>query len=236
MKFELDARIVELDQLLLEEKTKHNTMGNSLQESSKLMEIHEAKNQAEAEIKVLQVKLESLESENTALKYKLQSLSKEMDSIIDERDLCKKSVEAANKQHSETVKKNAKLEAECQRLRGLVRKRLPGPASLAQMKLEVETAGKEAVEVKFRKSLGRGATSLISSTEFSNDSHWEHAQKEIEYLTERLLAMEEKSKMLKDTLLKRDNELKASRVMCARIAQLPNFPAIQYLPPAGRDR
>ena len=100
MKFELDARIVELDQLLLEEKTKHNTMGNSLQESSKLMEIHEAKNQAEAEIKVLQVKLESLESENTALKYKLQSLSKEMDSIIDERDLCKKSAEAANKQHS----------------------------------------------------------------------------------------------------------------------------------------
>lgn len=218
MKFELDARIVELEQLLLEEKVKHNTMGNSLQESSKLMEIHDAKNQAEAEIKVLQVKLESLESENTALKYKIQSLSKEMDSIIDERDLCKKSAEVATKQHSETVKKTAKLEAECQRLRGLVRKRLPGPASLAQMKLEVETAGKEAGEVKFRKSLGRSATSPISSMEFSNDSHREHTQKEIEYLTERLLAMEEKSKMLKDTLLKRDSELKASRVMCARTA------------------
>lgn len=217
-KFELDARIVELEQLLLEEKAKHNTMADSQQESSKLTEMHEAKNQAEAETKVLQVKVESLVSENAALKYKLHALNKEMDTIIEERDLCKKSAEAANKQHSETVKKTAKLEAECQRLRGLVRKRLPGPAALAQMKLEVETTGKEAGEVKFRKSFSRGATSPISSTEFSNDNHREHAQKETEYLTERLSAMEEKNKMLKDTLSKRDSELKASRVMCARTA------------------
>lgn len=217
-KFELDARIVELEQLLLEEKAKHNTMADSRQESLKLTEMHEAKNQAEAETTVLQVKLESLESENAALKYKLHALNKEMDTIIDERDLCKKSAEAATKQHSETVKKTAKLEAECQRLRGLVRKRLPGPAALAQMKLEVETTGKEAGEVKFRKSFGRGATSPISSTEISHDNHREHTQKEIDYLTKCLSAMEEKNKMLKDTLLKRDSELKASRVMCARTA------------------
>ncbi|KAG6419694.1 hypothetical protein SASPL_116203 [Salvia splendens] len=49
------------------------------------------------------------------------------------------SADVANKQHLDGVKKIAKLEAECQRLRGLVRKKLPGPATLAQMKLEVVT-------------------------------------------------------------------------------------------------
>ncbi|CAH8263369.1 unnamed protein product [Arabidopsis lyrata] len=38
-------------------------------------------------------------------------------------------------QHLEGVKKIAKLEAECQSLRGLLRKKLPGPAAMAQMKL-----------------------------------------------------------------------------------------------------
>ncbi|MCE3214953.1 hypothetical protein HAX54_000364 [Datura stramonium] len=89
--------------------------------------------------------------------------------------------EVANKQHLEGVKKIAKLEAECQRLRGLVRKKLPGPAALAQMKLE-----------KFHK--------------------------ENEQLTERLLAMEEETKMLKEALAHRNSELQASRSICAKTA------------------
>ncbi|PHT96275.1 hypothetical protein BC332_34799 [Capsicum chinense] len=54
-----------------------------------------------------------------------------------------RSAEVANKQHLEGVKKVAKLEAECRRLRGLVRKKLPGPTALAQMKLEVESLGRD---------------------------------------------------------------------------------------------
>lgn len=45
MKFELDAKIIELEQILFEEKIEHNRMDKSLQESSKLMELHEANNQ-----------------------------------------------------------------------------------------------------------------------------------------------------------------------------------------------
>lgn len=52
----------------------------------------------------------------------------------------------------------------------------------AKMKLEVETIGKEVGEVKFRESFGWGATSPISSTKLSNDSHGEYAHKEIQYL------------------------------------------------------
>ncbi|GJS76686.1 filament-like plant protein 4 [Tanacetum coccineum] len=51
--------------------------------------------------------------------------------------------EVANKQHLEGVMKIAKLEVECQRVCGLVRKKLPGPATLAQMKLEVDSLGRD---------------------------------------------------------------------------------------------
>ena len=73
-----------------------------------------------------------------------------------------KSVDAANKQHLEAVKKIAKLEAECQRLRSLVRKKLPRPAALAQMKMEVETLGKEMGEGRRRRSPTKIHGSFIS--------------------------------------------------------------------------
>ncbi|PHT64555.1 Filament-like plant protein 6 [Capsicum chinense] len=94
--------------------------------------------------------------------------------------------EVANKQHLEGVKKVAKLEAECRRLRGLVRKKLPGPTALAQMKLEVEN----------------------------------------EQLTERLLAMEEETKMLKEALAHQNSELMTSRSICAKMSsKLQNLEA-----------
>lgn len=52
-KFDVDGIIVELEELLLEEKVENNKMDHSLQESSKLREIHEAKNHVETEIKIL---------------------------------------------------------------------------------------------------------------------------------------------------------------------------------------
>ncbi|XP_028075955.1 uncharacterized protein LOC114278152 [Camellia sinensis] len=71
----------------------------------------------------------------------------------EEKNMCVRSAEVANKQHLEGVKKIAKLEAECQRLRGLVRKKLPSPAALAQMKLEVENLGRDYGETRVRRSL-----------------------------------------------------------------------------------
>ncbi|XP_057833796.2 filament-like plant protein 4 isoform X1 [Cryptomeria japonica] len=218
-KFELDSRIVELEQLLYEAEAKNNTASTSLQENSKaLSDLQEARNQIVSEAKVLQTKLEMLESENGGLKYKLHALNKEVGMIIDERDITKKSAQAASKQHIDTVKKVTKLEAECQRLRGLLKKRLPGPATLAQVKLEVDTAGRESGDIRLRKSLSKGAGSPRSSVETLNDKHQEHSQRAIDYHTGKVLAIEEENKMLKDALSKQNSELKASRVMCARKA------------------
>ncbi|GAU24995.1 hypothetical protein TSUD_312300 [Trifolium subterraneum] len=104
--------------------------------SNMLIQLSEQKASAEAEIEHLKSNIESCEREISSLKYELHVASKELEIRNEEKNMSMRSAEAANKQHMEGVKKITKLEAECQRLRGLVRKKLPGPAALAQMKLE----------------------------------------------------------------------------------------------------
>ncbi|CAL5349384.1 unnamed protein product [Camellia sinensis] len=92
----------------------------------------------------------------------------------EEKNMCVRSAEVANKQHLEGVKKIAKLEAECQRLRGLVRKKLPSPAALAQMKLEVENLGRDYGETRWTRnicSLSQNAISTPSFTSMSEDGN-----------------------------------------------------------------
>ncbi|CAL5349386.1 unnamed protein product [Camellia sinensis] len=130
--------------------------------------------------------------------------------------ICVRSAEVANKQHLEGVKKIAKLEAECQRLRGLVRKKLPGPAALAQMKLEVENLGRGYGETRVRRSLLKPPSPHPPQLpDFSLDSVPKF-YKESDFLTERLLAMEEETKMLKKALAMCTSELQASRNICAK--------------------
>ncbi|KAF5450716.1 hypothetical protein F2P56_031043 [Juglans regia] len=64
-------------------------------------------------------KLEYLEKENSALKLELQSQSEELEIRTIERDLSTQAAEMASKQHLESIKKVAKLEAECRRLRSM---------------------------------------------------------------------------------------------------------------------
>ncbi|KAH9307592.1 hypothetical protein KI387_035503, partial [Taxus chinensis] len=218
IRFEFEAKLAILEQQLLQAGAENNALSRSLQERSRaLAELNESRAQAEAEVKVLEVNIESYQNENSSLKYELHVLSKELEIRNEERNMSMKSEEAANKQHLETVKKIAKLEAECQRLRGLLRKKLPGPAALAQMKMEVETWGKELGEGRKRRSPGKGPGLFLSPPYDSGyDDSQEQGQKESEFLTERLLAMEEETKMLKEALSKRNTELQASRMMCAR--------------------
>ncbi|KAF5954085.1 hypothetical protein HYC85_006941 [Camellia sinensis] len=134
----------------------------------------------------------------------------------EEKNMCVRSAEVANKQHLEGVKKIAKLEAECQRLRGLVRKKLPGPAALAQMKLEVENLGRDYGETRVRRSLLKPPSPHPPQLpDFSLDSVPKF-YKENDFLTERLLAMEEETKMLKKALAMCTSELQASRNICAK--------------------
>ncbi|XP_047260579.1 filament-like plant protein 4, partial [Capsicum annuum] len=137
MKHEFEAKLANLDQQLLRSAAENSALSRSLQErSSMVIQLSEEKAKAEAEIEILKSNIESCEREINSLKYELQINSKELEIRIEEKNMSVRSAEVANKQHLEGVKKVAKLEAECRRLRGLVRKKLPGPTALAQMKLE----------------------------------------------------------------------------------------------------
>ncbi|CAI9753395.1 unnamed protein product [Fraxinus pennsylvanica] len=221
MKLHLEANISNLEQELLRSAAENAALSRSLQErSNMLIKLSEENSQAEAEIELLKSNIESRDKEINSLKYELHIASKELEIRNEEKNMCVRSAEVANKQHQEGVKKIAKLEAECQRLRGLVRKKLPGPAALAQMKLEVETLGLDYGGSRLRRSSVKPPTSHLSQLpEFSLDSTRKY-QKENELLNEHLLAMEEETKMLKEALAKRNGELLASRSMYADAAHM----------------
>ncbi|CAJ1972525.1 unnamed protein product [Sphenostylis stenocarpa] len=217
IKGELESKIASFEQELLRSASDNAALSRSLQErSNMIVNLREEKAHAEAEIELLKGNIESCEREINSLKYEVHVIAKELEIRNEEKNMSMRSAEAANKQHMEGVKKIAKLEAECQRLRGLVRKKLPGPAALAQMKLEVESLGREYGETRSRKSPVKPPTSHLSSMPgFSLDSA-QKFHKDNEFLTERLLATEEETKMLKEALAKRNSELQASRSMFAK--------------------
>lgn len=64
-------------------------------------------------------KLEFLEKENSALKMELLIQSEELEIRAIERDLSNQAAETASKQHLDSIKKVAKLEAECRRLKAM---------------------------------------------------------------------------------------------------------------------
>ncbi|XP_074286877.1 filament-like plant protein 4 [Silene latifolia] len=214
MKHELETKIACLDQDLMSAEAESAAISRSLHErSNMLIKVSEEKSQAEAQIELLKSNVECCEREINSLKYELNIVSKEMEIRNEEKNMSVKTAEVANKQLLESVKKTAKLEAECQRLRGLVKKKLPGPAALAQMKLEVD-------------NLGRNHPMTPSSPQFSSNAHLlgvpelsldnvQKFQKENEFLTKRLVAMEEETKMLKEALAKRNSELQSARSICA---------------------
>lgn len=217
MKLEFEAKMANLDQELMRSAAENAALSRSLQErSNMLIKISEEKSQAEAEIELLKSNVDSCEREINSLKYEVHILTKEMEIRNEEKNMSARSAEVANKQHLEGVKKIAKLEAECQRLRGLVRKKLPGPAAVAQMRLEVESLGRDYGETRVRRSPGKPPSPLSPQfAEFSPDN-MQKFHKENEFLTERLVAMEEETKMLKEALGMQNSELQASRNMCAK--------------------
>ncbi|CAI8600088.1 unnamed protein product [Vicia faba] len=217
IKGELEANIASFEQKFRRSVAENGALSRSLQErSNMLIQISEEKARAEAEVEQLKSNVESCEREINSLKYELHVSSKELEIRNEEKNMSMRSAEAANKQHMEGVKKIAKLEAECQRLRGLVRKKLPGPAALAQMKLEVENLGRDYGESRLRKSPVKPASPNPSPLPEFSLENVQNFQKENEFLTERLFAMEEETKMLKEALAKRNSELQASRSMCAK--------------------
>lgn len=209
IKYELDSRISELEQELLKKSAEIAALSKSLHErANMLLKTRDEKSQAETEIEVLKSHIQSCDKEINSMKYEVHVVTKELEIRNEEKNMSVKLAESANKQHLEDVKKISKLEAECQRLRGLVKKKLPGPAALAQMKVEVENLG--------RSSPLKSSSPYLSLPPNFSLEEMQHCQKENEYLTSQLLAAEEEAKMLKEALLNRNNELQATRSICSK--------------------
>jgi hypothetical protein len=75
------------------------------------------------------VRLEGMEKENIGLKYDIHFVTKELDARMSELEHARKASDVATRQHGEALKKVAKLDEECTRLRTLLRKKLPSTAS-----------------------------------------------------------------------------------------------------------
>uniref|UniRef100_A0A0E0M5P6 Filament-like plant protein 4 n=1 Tax=Oryza punctata TaxID=4537 RepID=A0A0E0M5P6_ORYPU len=221
MKAELEAKLASFEQELIRAGAENDALSRSLEEREHLLlKVGGEKAQAESQIEVLKGTILSGEKEISSLKYELHVLSKELEIRNEEKNMSVRSADVATKQHVEDVKKISKLEAECQRLRGLVRKKLPGPAALAQMKLEVDSWGRDHADNRLRRSPSRSSNfhHPLSPSPDNSLENLQHMQKENEFLTARLLSMEDETKMLKEALSKRNNELQASRNTCAKTA------------------
>ncbi|MCO5583556.1 hypothetical protein L7F22_037467 [Adiantum nelumboides] len=195
LKNELETENAELKRQLMEVTADNIAISKSLQERGRnLNEIIETRGKVESESKVLQVQIESLHKDMDAYKYEIHVLKKEIQIRNDEKEQNRKHADTTHKQHLESVKKIAKLESECNRLRALVRKKLPGPAVIAQMRVEGDHVGKKR----------------LPSPKMIPD------QRDVEALNGRLMAMEDETKLLKESLAKRTAELQVARQLCAR--------------------
>ncbi|KAG7618609.1 Filament-like plant protein 5 [Arabidopsis thaliana] len=217
IKAELEGKIDELSQGLHRAASDNAALTRSLQERSEMIvRISEERSIAEADVEKLKTNLQLAEKEISSLKYDVHVASKEVEIRNEEKNMSLKSAEMANKQHLEGVKKIAKLEAECQRLRGLLRKKLPGPAAMAQMKLEVESLGHEFTDPRAQRNMSQNHNAHIAKAEVSTDHKLEECKRENVYLTRRTLELEEENQTLIENLAARNNELQVSRNVCAK--------------------
>ncbi|KAJ3704650.1 hypothetical protein LUZ61_008355 [Rhynchospora tenuis] len=179
-----------MQETVSEKNNKIAALGAEINRLLKTLEdVNESRLHLESSLHDAKARIDSVEKSNSSLRYELCMVQKEVEIRTQEREFDHKSANAAHKQHLESIKKVAKLEAECQRLRVMVKKRLPGPAALAKMKNEVETLGFSGISTKTN----------------TNRS-----------LLERLNSMEEENRVLKETLSRTNGELKAARAMNPR--------------------
>lgn len=163
-------------------------------------ELTNQRSQVEAEFDALMSRLDSVEKENAFLRYEHRMLEKDLDIKNEEIEFSRHSTEASEKQLLESVKKIKRLEAECQRLRVLVRKRIPGSLALANIKPEVEVLGRYNTETRRRKLNSKGG----EDSDISN--------KRINFLVERLQSVEQENKSLRDVLANKEKDSKPSNV------------------------
>uniref|UniRef100_M1CF91 Myosin heavy chain, fast skeletal muscle, embryonic n=1 Tax=Solanum tuberosum TaxID=4113 RepID=M1CF91_SOLTU len=162
--------------------------------------------QAEAEFNALMSRLDSVEKENSFLRYEFQMLEREFHIRNEEVEFSHRSLDASHKQHLENVKKIRKLEADCQRLRLLTRKRLPGQVALSKVKNEIEMQEKNQTVIRRRKS--DPPTGSLIPKDRAPEGHHDILRKEINCLVESMCNLEGENRVLKELLARKEVEIR----------------------------
>ncbi|CAI9104636.1 OLC1v1003347C5 [Oldenlandia corymbosa var. corymbosa] len=214
----LEDKLAETSKKVASLTVENSHLLKALQVKEKLIEdLSDQRCQTEAEFNALMARLDSVEKENAFLRYEFRMLEKDLDTRNEELKIVRRSLDASEKHYVQNVNKMKKLEAECQRLRVLVRKRLPAPTHLATMKAEFEMQERFQIETRRRKmnSVTGGLVARESSRE-----NVEISGKRISFLVERLQNVEQENKVLRDLLMERPNDLSPSPRVCNQVVPL----------------
>ncbi|CAA2964400.1 Hypothetical predicted protein [Olea europaea subsp. europaea] len=201
----LEEKLTETSKKLADLTVEHSYLSKTLLVKEKLIEeINKCKSQTEAEFNALMTRLDSTEKENAFLRYEFRMLEKELHLRNEELEYGRRSAEAAHKQHLENIRKIKKLEAECHRLRAIMRRKLPDPAVLSNMKNEIEMKGRNLVEKGRRKlNLNRGGLVVKDSgAEYSPNI----PSIKLNDLMERLHDLAKENNILKEVLAKKEDD------------------------------
>ncbi|WOL15192.1 filament-like plant protein 7 [Canna indica] len=211
----LEQRLVETNKRLTEVVIENGNLNRMIEVKEQLLkELSESKSKTEANLAEVKGRLDSLEKLNASLKYELCMLQKELEIRHEEREFNHRSSNAAHRQNLENVKKIARLETECQRLRVMVRKRLPGPTALVKMRNEVEMLGNNSTETRRKRS--SSISDDFNIKDIVLEDCYDASSKGAGALVDRLRVTEDENKIIKESLTKKNNELQASRLMLAR--------------------
>ncbi|KAJ0983866.1 hypothetical protein J5N97_002222 [Dioscorea zingiberensis] len=215
----LEEMLTETNKKVVELEVENTNLSKILEAKEKLIEdLSVYKFQSEENFTMMLSKLDASEKSISTLKYEVCMLQKELDIRIEERDFNLRAADAARNQQLQSNKKIAKLETECQKLRVMVRKRLPGPAALANMRSEVDILGNNADGARRKKSNSTADDFMVRNFISSNCHDASMPMENIASLIEKLNSIEHENKSLKETLTKKSTELQSSRVMFARTA------------------
>ncbi|XP_074560381.1 filament-like plant protein 7 [Curcuma longa] len=208
----LEQRLVDTSQKLTESVVQNGNLNRIIEAKEHMLkESSESKSNLEAKLMEVMSRLDSSDKLIASLRYELCMLQKEIEIRNEEREYNHRSATAAHRQHLANIKKIAKLETECQRLRIMVRKRLPGPTALAKMRIEVEA-------LETRKKRPSSTNEDFHLKDILLNDCYDLSSKGAVSLVDRLRTTEDENKILKESLTKKNNELQGSQIMVAHTA------------------
>ncbi|KAH7291411.1 hypothetical protein KP509_29G015700 [Ceratopteris richardii] len=217
----LEQSLAEMEQRYQDADAKCKAMSLLLQERAlKISEITDAHFKAEDNSKLLQARLEAMERDQIVLKLGCNNLKKGLGIQNEDKVFNRGPPGASNKQIPEDIRKITKSEAYNQRLVGLSGRRPPGTGALTQKKLEVDVS--KMKQDNDRKKYGKSLSTPMKGEEESKMSNLQPdtvgCGRDVDALLDRLSAMEDEIRRLKELVARKDNELQQSRFICAKTA------------------